>query len=161
MSSQPFNPFEMLSTPWGNLPLGSATSPASTIEELDKRINELKTVEQWLNLNLNLLKTTIQGMEVQKGTLAAIQVFSASFQSSPSKDSRASGASPNPFATAGAASGTAGVQPPAGMEQAAWWWNSMQEQFGQMLAATQASAQAMATPAEPADSKQKTGKKSG
>lgn len=157
MSSQPFNPFEMLSTPWGNLPLGSATSPASTIEELDKRINELKTVEQWLTLNLNLLKTTIQGMEVQKGTLAAIQVFSASFQAGPSKDSPASGASPNPFATGAAA---AGAQPPVGMEQAAWWWNSMQEQFGQMLAATQASAQAMTTPAEPADSKQKTGKKS-
>lgn len=144
MSSQPFNPFDMLNTPWGKLPLGGATSAAATIEELDKRITELKTVEQWLSLNLNLLKTTIQGLEVQRATLAAIEALTSSFAqgTTPGGKEKPSSVPPNPFATP-AKDGSA---PPAGMEQAAWWWNSMQDQFGQMLAATQAGAQAMVTP---------------
>lgn len=83
MQNPPFNPFEFLTTPWGKLPLGgglsgtSGFSPAD-LQELDKRISELKAVEQWLSFNHNLLKTTIQGLEVQRGTLAAIQSFTDS-----------------------------------------------------------------------------------
>lgn len=47
---------------------------------IDKRIEDLKTVEQWLSFNLNLVKSTIQGLEIQKGTLAAIQSFQQSMQ---------------------------------------------------------------------------------
>lgn len=130
MSNQ--NPFEFLTNPWGHLPLGSvppANSTASgafgsTVPELDKRISELKTVEQWLTLNLNLLRVTIQGMEVQRGTLAAIESFSSSFSQAPPAGS--------------AQTDSSRAQPLPGAEQATWWWNSMHNQFEQMMQAAQA-----------------------
>mgnify|MGYP003342433262 FL=1 len=45
------------------------------IEELEKRIKDLKSVENWLNLNLNILKSTIQGLEVQHATMMALKSF--------------------------------------------------------------------------------------
>jgi uncharacterized membrane-anchored protein YhcB (DUF1043 family) len=47
--------------------------PTLDIEELDKRIKDLKSVESWLSLNLNVLQTTIQGLEVQRATLSTLQ----------------------------------------------------------------------------------------
>jgi hypothetical protein len=141
MSQDSFNPFEFLTTPWGKLPLGpGAGGPTgfggADLKELDKRINELKAVEQWLSLNLNLLKTTIQGLEVQRGTLAAIQSFTESMTSptAPEKSKSQESAAPNPF--------TANPQG-AAVDQATVWWDSMQQQFGQMMQAAQASAQSM------------------
>ena len=135
MENTPFNPFEFLTTPWGNLPIGSPLGGSQgfnpgDIRELDKRIAELKAVEQWLGLNLSLLKTTIQGLEVQRGTLAALQSFSDSMtgQSKPA----------NTTSTPG-----------FGTEQAALWWDTMQQQLSQMMTAAQAGAQAMTTPAKP------------
>ena len=54
--------------------LGSAF-PGMDIEELEKRIKDLKSVENWLNLNLNILKSTIQGLEVQHATMMALKSF--------------------------------------------------------------------------------------
>lgn len=146
MTNDAFNPFEFLTTPWGKLPLGSGipgtnSFNAADLKELDKRINELKAVEQWLNLNLNLLKTTIQGLEVQRGTVAAIQSFTESLAKPTAEASKnEAGAKPGPFSAN--ATGTAGAAGPAA-EQAAFWWESMQQQFGQMMQAAQASAQSM------------------
>ncbi len=50
--------------------------PGMDIEELEKRIKDLKSVENWLNLNLNILKSTIQGLEVQHATMMALKSFS-------------------------------------------------------------------------------------
>lgn len=47
--------------------------PGFDIAELDKRIKDLKSVESWLSLNLNVLKSTIQTLEVQRATLMAIK----------------------------------------------------------------------------------------
>jgi len=138
MSNQPFNPFEFLNTPWGKLPIANPSMPGTDINELDKRISELKNVEQWLTLNLNLLRTTIQGMEIQRGTLAAISAFGKSF-ASPDAGSAGSASKPD----------VASSGPPPGLEQATMWWDQMQNQFGQMLTAAQASAQSMVTPQEP------------
>ena len=52
-----------------------AAFPGLDIEELEKRIKDLKSVESWLNLNLNLLKSTIQGLEVQHATMMALKSF--------------------------------------------------------------------------------------
>lgn len=48
-------------------------APTLDVAEIDKRITDLKSVENWLNLNLNVLRMTIQGLEMQKATLAAMQ----------------------------------------------------------------------------------------
>ena len=39
---------------WSAMPIPSAMTPTLDPDELDKRIADLKTVEQWLVLNLNL-----------------------------------------------------------------------------------------------------------
>lgn len=68
-----------MSIPGANLPgmSGLATPPLST-EDLDKRIADMKAVESWLNLNLTMLRGTIQAMEVQRGTLATLKSMGAS-----------------------------------------------------------------------------------
>lgn len=48
-------------------------APTLDPEELDKRIQELKTVQFWLEQNTNALKATIQALEVQKMTLSTLQ----------------------------------------------------------------------------------------
>ncbi|SFC71624.1 hypothetical protein SAMN05216321_106198 [Cupriavidus sp. OV038] len=78
------NGFEFLRRIWsagGSLPGGgmmpglSAMTPPMDLDEVDKRIHDLKAVEGWLQLNASLLRTTIQGLEVQRATLVALQTF--------------------------------------------------------------------------------------
>ena len=45
----------------------------SMSERTEKKIADLKSVETWLTLNLNMLRLSIQGLEMQKNTLAAMQ----------------------------------------------------------------------------------------
>ena len=53
--------------------LGSWVAPTLNVEELDKRISELKSVQFWLDQNATALKATIQALEVQKMTLATLR----------------------------------------------------------------------------------------
>src|SRR3954470_1996385 len=53
--------------------LGNWVAPTLNVEELDKRIEELKAVQFWLDQNATALKATIQALEVQKMTLAALK----------------------------------------------------------------------------------------
>jgi hypothetical protein len=53
--------------------LGSWVAPTLNVEELDKRISELKSVQFWLDQNATALKATIQALEVQKMTLATLK----------------------------------------------------------------------------------------
>ena len=85
---------EMFKTMWGQNPAGqmpgqfpftadsskagtgfSGAFPGLDVDELEKRIKDLKSVENWLNLNLNILKSTIQGLEVQHATMMALKSF--------------------------------------------------------------------------------------
>jgi hypothetical protein len=69
---------EFVKRAWSTLNIPSTLVPTVDVEELDKRIADLKAVEQWLNLNLSMLRGTIQGLEIQRGTLAAVKAFGAS-----------------------------------------------------------------------------------
>lgn len=53
--------------------LGNWVAPTLNVEELDKRIEELKAVQFWLDQNAMALKATIQALEVQKMTLATLK----------------------------------------------------------------------------------------
>lgn len=53
--------------------LGNWVAPTLNLEELDKRIQELKAVQFWLDQNAMALKATIQALEVQKMTLATLK----------------------------------------------------------------------------------------
>ena len=48
-------------------------APTLSVEELDKRINELKTVQFWLDQNAKALAATVQALEVQKMTLSTLK----------------------------------------------------------------------------------------
>lgn len=76
MSSSPnTDPLEMLKSMWGTLstPLPGFVAPTLDADELEKRIKDLKAVEGWLKTNLGMLQMTIQGLEVQRATLAALK----------------------------------------------------------------------------------------
>lgn len=92
MSTTPTDPMEFLKTLWGNtgMPRPGLVTPTLDTNELDKRIADLKAVEGWLKTNLGMLQMTIQGLEMQRATLAAMQAIS---QSASSADANA-----NPFA---------------------------------------------------------------
>ncbi|QRF58524.1 PhaM family polyhydroxyalkanoate granule multifunctional regulatory protein [Variovorax paradoxus] len=53
--------------------LASWVAPTMSVEEVDKRIQELKTVQYWLEQNGHALKATIQALEVQKMTLSTLR----------------------------------------------------------------------------------------
>ena len=53
--------------------IGQWVAPTLNPEELDKRIEELRTVQFWLEQNAKLLATTIQALEVQRMTLSTLK----------------------------------------------------------------------------------------
>ncbi len=64
-----------MSVPGINLP--SMASPTLSVDELDKKIADLKAVESWLNVNVSMLRGTIQALEVQRGTIATLKSMGA------------------------------------------------------------------------------------
>jgi hypothetical protein len=76
------NPAAAASAPGGGsgMPnLGSWVAPTFNVEDLEKRIEELKAVQFWLEQNSKALSATIQAMEVQKMTLATLRDLNVSF----------------------------------------------------------------------------------
>ena len=98
---------------------GVGLAPSMNPEELERKIAELKSVENWLKLNLSMLSSTIQGMEVQLATIATLKSFVAA-------------ATPAAQDSAAAAS----TEVPAAAQA---WWNMLTQQFSQVAAATAAS----------------------
>jgi hypothetical protein len=149
---------EFVKRAWGGLNLPSTLVPTVDIDELDKRIADLKAVEQWLNLNLSMLHGTIQGLEIQRGTLAAVKAFGASFgnlaqqggataAAPPRSAARPPAPEPEPTAAptppeqpAAKSAGKAASPKPElpamlpGINPTAWW-NLLQQNFNQVAQA--------------------------
>lgn len=53
--------------------LSNWVAPTFSVEELEKRIEELKTVQFWLEQNSRALAATLQALEVQKMTLVTLK----------------------------------------------------------------------------------------
>ncbi|MFZ6648754.1 PhaM family polyhydroxyalkanoate granule multifunctional regulatory protein [Undibacterium sp. TJN25] len=64
---------------WGGMQVPGMIAPTVSIDDLDKKIKDLKTVESWLNVNMNMLRGTIQALEVQRATIATLNSLGASF----------------------------------------------------------------------------------
>ena len=71
----PHDPFEMFRRLWGPLgvPIPGMAVPTFDPKEVEKRIVELKSVEAWLQMNMNMLKFSIQGLEMQRAALQAMK----------------------------------------------------------------------------------------
>ena len=121
------DPFEFIKTLWNpmGLPMPGMVAPTLDMDAIEKKIADLKSVENWLNLNLNMLRLSIQGLEMQRSTLAAMKAMQPGTGES---------------AQAG--------QPP--FPDPAAWWNMMQA-----AAANAAAASTEPKPAEPARGKSK------
>jgi hypothetical protein len=91
--SQPPDPFEFLKSLWApmGLPMAGILAPTLDVNEVEKRIAELRSVENWLNMNLGALRMTIQGLEMQRSALAAMQGAMA-------EAAKATGTAPDPTA---------------------------------------------------------------
>ena len=138
------------------------TAPTMSVEELDKKINDLKAVEAWLNLNTSMLRGSIQALEVQRGTIATLKSMGASlaaaitqpgasdkslFESVPYASAffqQAAPAAPAPEAKsapapapepapAAAAPGDASSHAAAQLANPSAWWNLLQDQFKQAV----------------------------
>lgn len=103
----PSDPFEMFRRLWGplGLPVSGMAMPTLDPQEIEQRIADLRSVEGWLSMNLNMVRLSIQGLEVQKSALLAMRAA----------------AGPGSMPAGGQASGAAaaaGTADPAG----AWLW---------------------------------------
>lgn len=73
---------EMMRQSWGQFApgqLGASFNPPTMLDpsDLDRRINELQAIENWLTLNLTMLQGSIRAMEVQRATLATLHSFAS------------------------------------------------------------------------------------
>jgi len=117
------DPFEFMKSLWNpmGLPMPGMVAPTLDLDAVEKKISDLKSVEHWLNLNLNMLRLSIQGLEMQKNTLAAMRAMQ------PGAADAGSQPAANPFPDPGA------------------WWKLMQEAAAKAAAGKPVAAE----PAEP------------
>jgi hypothetical protein len=68
---------EFMRKMWGSMGAPAIGIPSLSVEEINKKISDLKTVASWLELNMNMLRATIQTLEVQSATLTTLQAMGA------------------------------------------------------------------------------------
>lgn len=129
--------------------IGQWVAPTLNPEELAKRIEELRTVQFWLEQNARMLGATIQALEVQRMTLSTLKSMNvplAELQDSlklpetpawpgvPAAPAPAAAAKPAAKAPARAAksAGAAAKAAPAGVVDPTQWWTALSQQFTQL-----------------------------
>jgi len=128
-------------------------TPTFDVDELDKRIKDMKAVEGWLRMNLSMLQMTIQGLEMQRTTLGTVQAMSQMASGAAKSMSPEAAAEPVAVDTAaGAFSGAAGAA-------AMWPWQMMQQMRDQMQQTAEAVQAASEEKAEEAKAAGKRGRK--
>ncbi|TXG95925.1 MAG: hypothetical protein E6R09_14710 [Rhodocyclaceae bacterium] len=135
---QVHDPLNFMRNMWGNMgfSLPGMVAPTFDVDELDKRIKDMKAVEGWLRMNLSMLQMTIQGLEMQRSTVGAVQAMSQMAQ-----DAAKSMTPETPPEASPVADPTAN---PALSEAAMWPWQMMQQMREQMQHNAEAAAQAAA-----------------
>lgn len=73
------DPLNFVKNLWGGMQVPGMVTPTVSVDELDKKIQDLKTVESWLNVNMTMLRGTIQALEVQRSTIATIKAMGETF----------------------------------------------------------------------------------
>ena len=53
-------------------PLPGMVAPTINVEEIERKLSELRSVENWLKMNLAFLQLTIKTMEMQKSALETL-----------------------------------------------------------------------------------------
>ena len=135
--------------------IGQWVAPTLNPEELEKRIEELRTVQFWLEQNARMLAATIQALEVQRMTLSTLQTMNVQVadlreslriklpaEDSPAAAPAAAAPTPAPAAKAAAKKPRAAAKPAAaeakpataGVVDPTQWWGALTKQFTQLAA---------------------------
>ncbi len=109
--------------------LGSWVAPTLNVEELDKRIQELKAVQFWLDQNAIALKATIQALEVQKMTLATLKGMNFNMADVANAFQLKVADSPPPNPPVKAKLAKAAAPAAAGVVDPMQWWGALTQQF--------------------------------
>lgn len=97
---------------WGGMSVPGMVAPTVSVDELQQKIADLKAVESWLNLNLTMLRNTIQALEIQSATLATIQSMGTAMRAAMKPGEDGAPAFPfSPFPSADANAASADGQP--------------------------------------------------
>ena len=116
--------------------IGQWVAPTLDPAELEKRINELRTVQFWLEQNAKMLATTIQALEVQRMTLATLKTMNVQMGDlRESLKAKVPGAvDTDTAATTKAATHRSGktATPPGGVVDPMQWWGALTNQFAQL-----------------------------
>jgi len=136
--------------------IGQWVAPTIDPAELTKRIDELRTVQFWLEQNAKMLGATIQALEVQRMTLSTLQTMNVQMEGlrdslqirvpetaapEPEPEPSAAAAPPEPAAEPQASAPASGIVDPM------QWWGALTKQFTE-LAATAMKDGAAAAPAK-------------
>jgi hypothetical protein len=113
-------------------------APTLDPAELDKRIEELRTVQFWLEQNARMLAATIQALEVQRMTLSTLRTMNVSVadlgRAMKLAPPSATAEAPNTKAGAAKPTQAAAGKPaaPAGIVDPMQWWGALTQQFTQL-----------------------------
>jgi hypothetical protein len=120
--------------------IGQRVAPTLNPEELEKRIEELRTVQFWLEQNARMLGATIQALEVQRMTLSTLKTMNVQMEdlrdsltarpaatTAAAEPAAAPAPARKPAAKAGAKTDPAAVDP---MQ----WWGALTKQFTELAA---------------------------
>jgi hypothetical protein len=112
--------------------LSNWVAPTLSVEELDKRIGELKAVHFWLEQNSKALGATVQALEVQKMTLATLQGMNFNMaEMANALTLKAAEAKPAKAAKEGDGAAKAAGN---GVVDPLQWWGALTQQFQQIAA---------------------------
>ena len=127
--------------------IGQWVAPTIDPAEIEKRIEELRTVQFWLEQNARMLGATIQALEVQRMTLSTLKTMNVQMDGLreslqirmpvvPAAAAAAASAAPEPAAAPEAASDRkapgASPQPAAGVVDPMQWWGALTRQFTEL-----------------------------
>jgi hypothetical protein len=144
------DPMNFVKNMWGHMgfSLPGMVTPTFDVEEIEKRVKDMKAVEGWLKMNLSMLQMTIQSLEMQCVTLNAVRSMG-------NMASSHANAAPDDIAP------KADTPSGEGFAQASMWpWNLMQQMQDQMQQAAAEQAAAPAAPEEAGKTAARRSKKS-
>lgn len=131
--------------------------PTLSVDEINKKISDLKAVESWLALNMSMLRATIQALEVQAATITTLQTMGEQFTSTMAAATHAVVPEREDAPTTGEKAGNGAAKHKNGSDRAhaapeptskdeedaasltaplvnaAAWWNMLQDQFKQAV----------------------------
>lgn len=123
--------------------IGQWVAPTLNPEELEKRIEELRTVQFWLEQNARMLGATIQALEVQRMTLSTLKTMNVQMDNlrdsltiRPNAPAAAPEAKPAAKTAAkGSRAKTAAAPAPAPQAvDPMQWWGALTKQFTELAA---------------------------